>query len=57
MSVAARPFSPAFARQAQAAVVMNTTDMKVDAAWRARHPSIPVTSFADVLREVGPQDD
>ena len=27
LAVAAKPFSPAFARQAQAAVVMNTTDM------------------------------
>jgi len=27
MSMLARPFAPAFARQAQAAVVMNTVDM------------------------------
>jgi uncharacterized protein YbjT (DUF2867 family) len=30
MSVLARPVSPTFARQAQAAVVMNTTDMRAD---------------------------
>jgi hypothetical protein len=28
---------------------MNTTDMTVDAAARTRLPSLPVTSFADVL--------
>jgi uncharacterized protein YbjT (DUF2867 family) len=55
MSVAARPFSPAFARQAQAAVVMNTADMTVDATWRARHPSIAVTTLADVLRASVPR--
>jgi uncharacterized protein YbjT (DUF2867 family) len=32
MSVLARPLAPMFARQAQAAVVMNTTDMTVDGA-------------------------
>ncbi len=53
MSVAARPFSPAFARQAQAAVLMNTTDMTVAATWRARHPSIPVTSLAEVVHAAG----
>jgi hypothetical protein len=54
MSVVARPFSPAFARLAQAAVLMNTTDMTVAAAWRERHPNIPVTTFADVLRATAP---
>jgi uncharacterized protein YbjT (DUF2867 family) len=49
MSTLARPFSPAFARQAQAAVLMNTTDMTVDDAARSRLPSLPVTRFADVL--------
>jgi uncharacterized protein YbjT (DUF2867 family) len=49
MSLLARPFSPAFARQAQAAVVMNTTDMTLDAAWREALPSVPVTRVADVL--------
>jgi uncharacterized protein YbjT (DUF2867 family) len=55
MSVLARPFSPAFARLAQAAVLMNTTDMTLAAAWRARHPSIPVTTLADVLRATDPR--
>jgi uncharacterized protein YbjT (DUF2867 family) len=50
MSVLARPFSPVFARQAQAAVVMNTTDMTADvAALRHRFPLIPVTTLNDVL--------
>jgi uncharacterized protein YbjT (DUF2867 family) len=50
MSVLARPFSPVFARQAQAAVVMNTTDMTADvAALRHRFPHIPRTTLNDVL--------
>jgi NADH dehydrogenase len=56
MSVAARPFSPAFARQVEAAVLMNTTDMTVDATWRARHPSIPVTTLAHLLRAADPRN-
>lgn len=50
MSVLARPVSPVFARQAQAAVVMNTTDMTVDvAAIRARLSTIPATTLDDVI--------
>jgi uncharacterized protein YbjT (DUF2867 family) len=50
MSVLARPLSPAFARQAQAAVVMNTTDMTADpAVARHRFPSIPATTLDDLL--------
>lgn len=37
MAVLARPLFPAFARQAQAAVLMNTTDMAVD-DWDAKRP-------------------
>ncbi|HJT99932.1 MAG TPA: NAD(P)H-binding protein [Actinomycetes bacterium] len=55
MSVLARPVSPVFARQAQAAVVMNTTDMTVDvAAIRARFPTIPATTLDEVLRRQPP---
>jgi NADH dehydrogenase len=51
MSVLARPVSPVFARQAQAAVVMNTTDMIVNlAAIRDRFPTIPASTMDDVLR-------
>jgi uncharacterized protein YbjT (DUF2867 family) len=51
MSVLARPISPAFARQAQAAVVMNTTDMTVNlATFRDRFPTIPATTLTEVLR-------
>jgi uncharacterized protein YbjT (DUF2867 family) len=51
MSVLARPVSPVFARQAQAAVVMNTTNMTVDVATiRNRLATIPATTLADVLR-------
>jgi uncharacterized protein YbjT (DUF2867 family) len=50
MSVLARPVSPVFARQAQAAVVMNTSDMTVDvAAIRTRFPTIPATTLDDVI--------
>jgi len=50
MSVLARPFSPVFARQAQAAVVMITTDMTADvAAIRRRFPAIAVTTLDDEL--------
>jgi uncharacterized protein YbjT (DUF2867 family) len=51
MSLLARPVSPVFARQAKAAVVMNTTDMTVDvSAIRDRFPSVPATTLDDVLR-------
>jgi uncharacterized protein YbjT (DUF2867 family) len=51
MSVLARPFSSAFARQARAAVVMNTTDMTFDAPpVRDRFPDIPATTMADVTQ-------
>ncbi len=50
LSVLARPVSPVFARQAQAAVIMNTTDMAVDtSAIRDRFPTIPTTALDDVL--------
>jgi uncharacterized protein YbjT (DUF2867 family) len=50
MSLLAQPVSPMFARQAQAAVVMNTTDMTVDvAAIRDRFPTVPATLLDEVL--------
>jgi uncharacterized protein YbjT (DUF2867 family) len=51
MSLLARPLSPTFARQAQAAVVMNTTDMTVDVyAVRDRLPTIPATTLDELIR-------
>jgi uncharacterized protein YbjT (DUF2867 family) len=51
MSLLARPVSPVFARQAQAAVVMNTTDMTLDTSTtRDRLPTIPATTLDDLLR-------
>jgi uncharacterized protein YbjT (DUF2867 family) len=51
MSLLARPVSPALARQAQAAVVMNTTDMTLDTSTiRDRLPTIPATSLDEVIR-------
>jgi uncharacterized protein YbjT (DUF2867 family) len=49
MSVLARPFSPMFARQAAAAVVMNTTEMTFDPSLRARLPALPATTLEEVL--------
>jgi hypothetical protein len=55
MSVLARPVSPVSARQAQAAVVMNTTDMTVNLATiRDRFPTIPATTLDKVLRRQPP---
>jgi uncharacterized protein YbjT (DUF2867 family) len=52
MSILARPLSPTFARQAQAAVVMNTTDMTVDvSAARDRLPTIPATTLDQLIRQ------
>src|SRR5262249_12375647 len=51
MSLLARPFSPLFARQAQAAVMMNTTDMTFADSLRARFPSLPSTTLRDVLAQ------
>jgi uncharacterized protein YbjT (DUF2867 family) len=49
MSVLAQPLRPGFARQARAAVVMNTTDMTFDALpIRNQFPDIPTTTLADV---------
>ena len=55
MSVLARPVVPVFARQAQAAVVMNTTDMTADgAALRARFAAISATTLDELLRQQPP---
>src|SRR6266540_1497470 len=57
MSVLARPAAPSFARQAQAAVMMNTADMTVDvSAIRDRLPTVPATPLHDLLtRQPSPQ--
>jgi len=49
LSVLARPFSPVFARQARAAVVMNTRDMTFDTSPRQRFPTVPITYLRDLL--------
>jgi uncharacterized protein YbjT (DUF2867 family) len=50
MSILARPFSPVFARQAHAAVVMNTADMTADvAAIHRRFPAIAATTLNEAL--------
>lgn len=55
MAVLARPLSPVFARQAQAAVVMNTTDMTVDvSAIRDRFPTIPASTLDEVISRQPP---
>ncbi len=50
LSILARPVNAQAARKAQAAVVMNTTDMTFDArTTRDAFPDIPVTSLTDVV--------
>ena len=51
MSLAMRPFRPVLAGQIQAAIVMDTAVMTFEAApTRARFPSIPSTTLAEVAR-------
>jgi uncharacterized protein YbjT (DUF2867 family) len=53
MSLLARPVKPAFARQAGAAVVMNTTNLTFDLrSLRARFPEMAATSIEDMLRSI-----
>lgn len=49
MSVLARPFSPAFARKASAAVVMNTTNQTFETARSGRLVAMPQTTLDEVL--------
>jgi uncharacterized protein YbjT (DUF2867 family) len=49
MSLLARPFSPTFARQARAAVIMNTIGMTFHGRLRERFPALPTTTLDDVL--------
>jgi hypothetical protein len=50
MSLLARPVAPAFARQAQAAVIMNTSDMAVQDDSTLPHR----TTIGQLLRERQP---
>lgn len=51
MAVAMRPVNPALARQIQAGVVMDTTDMSFDPTeMRRRYPSMSCTPLEDVIR-------
>lgn len=51
MAVLMRPFKPSLARQIQAGVVMDTTDMTFDPSeTRRRYPSMPQTSLRDVVQ-------
>jgi uncharacterized protein YbjT (DUF2867 family) len=50
MSWLARPFSPTFARQAKAAVVMNTEDMTFDGAFGNPCTTIASTTLEEALR-------
>ena len=50
LSIAARPFAPAFARQAASAVVLDTADMTADATdLQARFPQISWHRATDVI--------
>jgi uncharacterized protein YbjT (DUF2867 family) len=48
MAILARPFSPTFARQAQAAVVMNLTDMTFSGGRRPDYAGVPCTTLGDL---------
>jgi NADH dehydrogenase len=51
MPVLMRPVNPTRARMAHDALVMDTFDFSFDSApTRRSHPSIPVTSFAEMVR-------
>ena len=53
-SVVMRPLKPALARQIQAGVVMDTSDMRLDAQRaRQQYPSIPFTSLAEAASQFG----
>jgi uncharacterized protein YbjT (DUF2867 family) len=55
MSALARPVAPVLARQAHAAVVMNTTDMTADGtALRVRFPTISETTLDELLERRPP---
>jgi uncharacterized protein YbjT (DUF2867 family) len=57
LSLLARPVAPTFARQAQAAVVMNTTDMTLDTPTiRDRLPTIPATTLDQVITRQPPRE-
>jgi len=54
MAVALRPFKPELARQARAALVMDTTDLVFDAtALHEEFPTLPSTTLADLLAARG----
>jgi uncharacterized protein YbjT (DUF2867 family) len=51
MAMLLRPVNPTLARQIQAAVVIDTTDMSFDStALRQRFPTMPFTTLEDVVR-------
>lgn len=51
LSVVAAPINPTFARQVQAGVIMDTRDMRFDAAeLQRKYPEIRLTSVAEVAR-------
>jgi NADH dehydrogenase len=51
MAVLLRPFKPDFARQAQAALVLDQADFRFDArAIRAAYPDLPSTTVVDLLQ-------
>jgi len=50
MAVLMRPMKPDLARQARVALVMDSTDMRFDAApIHAAYPDLPATGLADVM--------
>jgi uncharacterized protein YbjT (DUF2867 family) len=52
MSVAARPFSPGFARQAAAGVMMNASDMRFDPSATLRRFPVALSRMEEVARRL-----
>jgi NADH dehydrogenase len=58
ISLVFRPFWAERARQAAAALVLDTIDMRFDpAAIRARYPDLPLTSSSDVIARIARERD
>jgi uncharacterized protein YbjT (DUF2867 family) len=53
MAVVMRPINPTLARQIQAGVVMDTTDMTFDTTpFRQRFPDVPLTPLAEAVKRI-----
>ena len=57
MALVMRPFKPDFARQAQAALVLDQANFSFDSsAIHTAYPDLPSTTVADLLDKRGPAE-